>query len=255
MATLILGELVPLYVAVPVVVVVAVLLSVGLSRVLTEPFTERLINEREFSSNVSHQLRTPLAALRLRLEDMTLWPSITDPEIHTELDACLNEVDRLAGTVDDLLSLARDGSIGDATTIDLCKTATLAVERWRSHFEEAGRPLEMEFTTKTLRVKTPERAFFQVIDVLLENALTHGKGAVTVSIAARDKYGAVYVTDEGTLVHDDVTRLFLRSYKSASSVGLGIGLALASNVAKSAGAQLMVSSMSPTTFELRIPRK
>lgn len=253
-STLVLGELVPIYVSAPVVVVVAFALAVILSRLLSEPFTQRLEQEREFSANVSHQLRTPLAALRLRLEDMSLWPS-TDDEQSVELDACVGEVDRLAGTIDDFLALARDGGVGPSGVVDLCKATAIANERWSSEFASKGRLLELDHAVESLRVKTSERALFQVIDVLLENAIAHGDGVTTLSVASRGKHALVLVTDEGHLDPNDASRMFERSYRSASSAGSGIGLALASDIALGAGIVLQLASLSPTSFELRIPRK
>lgn len=252
-ATLVLGELAPFYVAVPIVVVVAVALAVVLRRALARPFVAQLQGEREFSSNVAHQLRTPLAALRMRLEDVTLWPE-ADLAVKAEMQACVHEVDRLAGTIDDYLALARSGSIGSTAVFDAAKAATVAAERWRPHFETGGRALLLDADGVGMRLTTSERAFSQVMDVLLENALVHGQGTARVAVLSDGSRGVVRVSDEGALDERDAQHLFERSFRSATSEGSGIGLALAKEICESSGGRLRVVNLDPTCFEVAFLR-
>jgi signal transduction histidine kinase len=275
-----------------VVILFAVLLAVALSRQLSRPFTElarytdrmwaegardaprsgvpeadqladaldrsreRVVEmvrrEREFSANASHQLRTPLTALRLRLEHLTLGPE-TSETVRAELDASLHEVDRLAGTVTDLLELARSGGIGVVADVDLHATVGEATARWRPRFDEVGRRLVVRAEPDRVMVATSPRAVHQVLDVLLENALRHGEGHVDVHVRLLDGRATVCVADEGGLDGSETPRLFERSYRSSASRGSGIGLALARGVAESVGARLRVVTEVPTAFELSIP--
>ncbi len=214
---------------------------------------ELVRREREFSSNASHQLRTPLAALRLRVEDLSLWPEAT-PEVRDELVAALAEVDRLADTITDLLELARSGDIGGWRELDLFQTAQSAAQRWAPRFDEAGRSLVVHRPDTALSASTSTRAVGHVLDVLLENALAHGTGAVGVALVDHGDSVALRVTDEGRFDGALVERAFQRRARSATSSGSGIGLDLARSIAESAGARLVLASQHPTAFELVMPR-
>lgn len=215
---------------------------------------ELLRAEREFSSNASHQLRTPLAALRLRIEDLSTWPEVSG-DARTELDAALGEVDRLADTVTDLLELARSGGIGGWRQIDLRETAVEAAARWQTRFQDAGREIDVAPHAGDAGVASSERAVHHVLDVLFENALVHGAGAVHVSVRDLDGHLSLRIADEGRFDRDLRERAFQRRVRSASSGGSGIGLDLARDIAESAGARLTLVSEDPTAFELTVPRQ
>jgi len=211
-----------------------------------------LRSEREFSSNASHQLRTPLSALRLRIEDLSTWPEI-GPAARDELHAALGEVDRLADTVTDLLDLARAGDIGDRRELDLDATAGEAVARWAARFDERGRRLVHVRATCPVRAVGSGRAVHHVLDVLLENALAHGAGTVDVTAQEVDGCGIVRVADEGAFDRGMTEHAFRRSARGTASAGTGIGLDLARRIAESAGAHLRLVSHAPTVFELELP--
>lgn len=216
------------------------------SRVRIEELLQR---ERQFSSNASHQLRTPLAALRLRLEDLTMWPEVP-AEARQELEASLSEVDRLAGTVTGLLDFSRSGGIGTWAEVDLWAVAGEAVDRWEATFEQKDRTIELRGDDDRARVATSERAVQQVLDVLLENALVHGRGAVVVDVAHRGDRVVLQVADEGRMDGPGDAKVFDRAHRSSTSSGSGIGLSLARSIAESVGARLGLARREPTTFEL-----
>lgn len=253
LATLVFGALVPLPIAVPVVVVAAVVIAIALAGPLSKPFKVQLDREREFSANASHQLRTPLAALRLRLEDMTLWRQ-TDAEQRAELSAAIAEVDRLTGTVSDLLALARGDAVhSESEVLDLAETSASAAARWRPHFQSKGRSLLINTPPEELAARISERSLSQVIDVLLENSLRHGNGITDVRVELDGGCGVLTVGDEGSISGEVASHVFERSYRSPTSSGSGIGLALARELVEAAGAQLRIASTDPTSFELRFP--
>lgn len=206
-----------------------------------------LVREREFAGNVSHQLRTPVTALRLELEDLTLWPETT-PAVREQLDRALRELDRLSDTIGHLLELARGSSIGGATETDLVTLAQQAVRRWRPLAD--GRRLECR-AEGTVTVRLPPGPVEQVLDVLVENALRHGRGRVDVDVVGNADHARVCVRDEGTARLDD--RIFERHVNRPDSSGLGIGLAVARDVAQAVGARLVVDEAPTTSFSLLLP--
>jgi signal transduction histidine kinase len=252
LATLGFGSLVPLWLAAPVVVVCAVGIAFALGPRLTRGLTTQIEREREFSANASHQLKTPLAALRFRLDDLTLWPE-TATEVKAELIECMAEVDRLTGTVEDLLSLARDGAPASTSAVDLADAAASAVGRWRRLFGEKERELSFSAPPEPVLVTTAPRPMLQVIDVLLENALSHGAGTTKVHVELATGRGLIMVADEGNIDPKAVDRIFDRSFRSATSAGSGIGLALARTIVDTTGGRLVVAALSPTCFELSFP--
>jgi signal transduction histidine kinase len=213
---------------------------------------ELVRREREYSSNASHQLRTPLAALRLRLEDLRLWPDQPGP-VRDELDAALGEVDRLSGTITDLLELARSGGIGAWSDVDLCQVVETAGERWQDRFARAGRRLVVSAGDDRPIAATSEGAVDQILDVLLENALHHGRGFVDLQVQHLDTHVVLRVCDEGEVDRSVGSRMFQRFFRSSQSTGTGIGLALAGSIADSVGARLRLASRNPTVFELVLP--
>ncbi len=246
------GSLVPWYVGVPTMSVLALGLAFLLAPWLSRTLNNQIEAEREFSSNASHQLKTPLAALRFRLDDLTLWPETTK-EVQAELIECMSEVDRLTGTVEDLLSLARDGKPANTSAVDLADAAASAVGRWRRIFAENNRELTFSAPPDSVLVTTAPRPMLQVIDVLLENAINHGQGKTSVKVEAVNGRGVVLVGDEGSVDGAVVDRIFDRSYRSATSAGSGIGLALARTIVDTTGGRLVVQSLDPTCFELSFP--
>jgi signal transduction histidine kinase len=218
---------------------------------------ERLVDvirrERDFASNASHQLRTPLTALRLDLEDLSMIPEVR-AVAGAELQEALTEVDRLTETVSGLLHLARLRSPGESVDLDLDELVEQAAARWRPAAESAGRPLDVD-AHGPVPVEAPPAAVLQVLDVLIENALDHGEGKVTVVTDRQEDHGRVQVCDDGPGLDEVAAEaLFTRRHRGASSSGEGIGLALAKEVTQALGGRLAVRPGPHTTFELLLPR-
>jgi signal transduction histidine kinase len=212
---------------------------------------ELLRRERQFSANASHQLRTPLSALRLRLEDLTRWDE-TEPVVGDELVAAIGEVDRLAATISDLLELARLGGIGAWNDVDVVVPVSRSWERWEPIFAGSGRQVVFDGPQEAVVAPTSARGLQQILDVLLDNALEHGTGSVTLQVHRGDDAVLVRVADEGTLDRSDrdqAIETMAATHRSSS----GIGLALAQTIAETAGARIAVASTHPTVFEVRLP--
>jgi signal transduction histidine kinase len=198
--------------------------------------------ERAFSADASHQLRTPLAALRLELEAMELR-GLASPE----LDAALNQVERLQDTVGTLLALARDAPRGSALT-PLQPLLDDVEQRWHGPLAADGRPLQLRIRDGVTSARGSPTVLREILDVLLDNAHRHGAGAVGVDVRRTGRFVAIDVSDEGSGPTVGPDELFAR--RTASADGHGIGLALARSLAYAEGAQLTLSQAAPPVFTL-----
>jgi signal transduction histidine kinase len=196
-----------------------------------------LARERAFSANASHQLRTPLAALRLALESMELRLEATP-----ELDEALTEVDRLEATIQLLLDVARDAPRTPVTS-DLRTLLDAAERRWRGPLAAEGRPLHSELRVAEVEARATPAAVGELLDVLVENALRHGEGAVTLVVReASTGWLALDISDEGTGFAEP-SRALTRGVGTGD--GHGIGLALAVALAEAEGGRLLLARSGP----------
>jgi signal transduction histidine kinase len=215
-----------------------------------ERITRLVAREREFSANASHQLRTPLTALRLRLEEIGLQAS--SEEERDEVAAALAEVDRLERTVADLLAYAREARAGEAVDLDLAALIRRHAETWSVLYERAGRRLDVD-AGEPVPVHASPGALGQVLDVLLENALRHGAGRARISVADDPRRATVAVEDEGKGVSADMRESIFDRGESVGG-GSGIGLHLARVLAVAEGGRLRVAPAALARFELVLPR-
>jgi len=205
--------------------------------------------QREFAANVSHQLRTPLTAMILRLDELA---TLDDPAAaHEEIQATLRVADRLERTVTDLLALARAGDIGRPRDLDLAELADRHGDTWLPVYAEAGRPLRID-VQRPLPARVSPGGVAQALDVLLENALTHGKGTTRLSARTVDGRGVLRVEDEGAGVPEPLERaIFDRAVSTAGSTGLGLPLARA--LVEADGGRLVLARARPARFEIVLP--
>lgn len=213
--------------------------------------SELLRRERDFTSNASHQLRTPLTGLQLTLE--AGLEQSNDARLRSVVEEALATTRRLQDTVEEVLRLS--GSHGllrpvpaDRSLEDLLRSSE---ERWYGAFADAGRRLEYAGSDVPGDVAVPGGPLTEILDVLLDNARAHGHGTVRVRVRDLDDALAFDVTDEGE-VHGDTGRLFDRGH-TGSGAGTGIGLALAHDLAVTLGGRLSLTSRTPTTFTLLVP--
>ncbi|MHB1243813.1 MAG: sensor histidine kinase [Gaiellaceae bacterium] len=200
--------------------------------------------ERAFSANASHQLRTPLAALRLELETMEL-----NGDASPELPAALAQVDRLQETIETLLSLARGAPANDTLT-PLRELLEDARSRWQGPLAAQGRTLSVWSENPEICVRASPSVLREILDVLLDNAVRHGSGAVELQGRRSGGSVAIDIGDEGAGPPLDAEQMFARS---AGAGGHGIGLALARSLAHAEGGRLLLSRPAPPVFTLFLP--
>lgn len=205
----------------------------------------RLAAERQFAADASHQLRTPLTALSMRLEEISSTTS--QDEVREEAEKSLEQVERLVGVVDDLLGRSRRALGSGTELVNLEDVFDQQREEWVPTFERARRRLVIE-PTDALVFATPG-GLAQVLATLIENSLKHGAGTTTVS--ARESNGSqaivIEVRDTGAGVPDDIAaRIFEREVTGGR--GTGLGLALARDLVTADGGRLELAQRVPAVF-------
>jgi len=192
--------------------------------------------ERRFSADASHQLRTPLAALRLELESTAL----ESPSGEAALAAALAQVDHLQSTIETLLAVARGSPTGDKTA-DLKQAVRDIEARWHGTLAEEGRPLYADVELEPAVAAISPAVLTEIIEVLMQNAHTHGSGAVNLAVRRIGDAFALEVSDQGPGFGEDSEEAFRRGRGS----GHGIGLSLARSLAHAEGARLQITRAGP----------
>ena len=213
--------------------------------------------QREFVANASHQLRTPLTGLRLRLEAAALKAG---PELGQELEAAEQEVQRLAQLLTALLTLAREGDRPTArATVSLRAAVERAEERWTERARSSGNELATACSGNAV-ASASEEDLAIVLDNLIENALNYSPGGVVTVECGRDRQ-EVYlaVLDEGPgLEPGEEARIFERFTRGSggrSSAGTGLGLALVATLARRWGGTATIANRPEggARAEVRLP--
>ncbi len=208
--------------------------------------TRSLASERDFASDASHQLRTPLTALLMRLEEI----SVTDDlmVVKEEAGIAIAQVERLTKVVDELLSRSRRGHVAEPPSVSLDSVIAALQREWQPAFEQARRSVRVH-GQRGLFVRATPVALSQVLSTLLENSLAHGRGTVDVHARRSGPSVVVEVSDQGEGVPSTIApHIFERSVSTAQSSGLG--LALARDLAEANGGRLELIQAQPAIFAL-----
>lgn len=207
---------------------------------------------RSFTADASHQLRTPLTALRLQLD---LAAQLDGDARAVALDEAVVELDRLEQVVEELASLTDVGASEES--VDVGALVADVVEAARPVARAAGRTIELEVLPHPAVLARPG-AVRQAVQVLVDNALQHGRGAVTVGVRptlpdAAAQGVRIVVTDEGDGPDDAaVARLMSRDRASLPPLRGGRGLRLARRLVEGEDGRLVVTPHDPTvTLVLR----
>ena len=222
---------------------------------------ERLVaSQREFVADASHQLRTPLTGLRLRIE--AAREETGEPGAREELDAALGELDRMAQMVGELLELSRAGERDEAgEELSLAEAVSRAECRWSREAEERGQTLR----TSTSRGDEPHSRTFaavadvdRILDALIENALRYSPAGSAVTIAVTP--GGLQVSDEGPGVAPGEEELVFERFHRGTAgrqgpAGTGLGLPIARELARRWGGDVVLRRRPEggTTAEVALP--
>jgi signal transduction histidine kinase len=224
---------------------------------MTERLGRAIRSQREFAADASHQLRTPLTGLRLRLEEARA--ASTRADLEHELDAGLREVDRIAQTVDELLVLSRTGERDTpGEVLDLAEVVHAGARRWQAAAGAHGLTLQTETGAATQPVWCARADLDRALDAIVENAILYGAKGSAVTI--RSEGTAIDVLDEGAGIapgeEEQIFARFRRGRAGADGTpGTGLGLAIARELMRCWDGDAQLANRSPrgARATLRLP--
>jgi heavy metal sensor kinase len=220
--------------------------------------------QRRLVADASHELRTPLAAMRAEI-DVSLLADDLEPAARGVLESAREEVDRMARTVDALLTLAiaDDGDLDMRLgVVDLAALSEEVLERLRPIAAERG--VTLELLGERVGVLADASRLAEAVRNVVENAIAFspGGGDVVVTIAGHGRTGRITVADEGGGVpadlHERIFDRFFRADRSRarSSGGSGLGLAITREIVGAHGGRVWVDGHpgAGAVFVIEVPR-
>ena len=206
---------------------------------------------REFVSNVSHELRSPLASVRAMVETLESG-ALDDREIALDfLRRIQDDIGRMTALADELLELSslESGQMPlHLSPVDLREAAGAIVERFRLAAKEKGVDIKRGVSADAPRAMADPAKLDRILTNLLENALrfTPRGGRIEISVRARPRWVDVSVSDTGAgISKEHLPRVFERFFKadrSRSDGGTGLGLAIAKHLAQAHGGEIRAES-------------
>lgn len=195
--------------------------------------------QRSFVADASHQLRTPLTGLKLRLENLQ---AKLDSENAAEIELAMDEISRLSTLVNDLLRLARTDRHESPTPQDLMTIVRDRLDTWSAVADGSEISLVLEGGPPGLRVLAVPGAIEQILDNVLDNAIGIAPpgSTVTVRLEPGEFRHCMSITDQGPGLDDeDKTRALSRFWRGDNRrPGTGLGLAIADALARASGGKL-----------------
>jgi two-component system, OmpR family, sensor kinase len=205
-----------------------------------------LESQRAFVADASHQLRTPLTGLRLRLEAAGVKTS--DPAVAKELQAAEHETERLNQLVEDLLALASSEQPAEDDRADLSEAVRAAAERWRGPASESRHEIGFE-TDGDVMVRAGSRELAAILDNLVENAIKYSPSGSPVTIECESENGSAIVgviSDSGPLDDEVARHAFERFYRGGrGGPGTGLGLPIVEALVRRRGGRARLESIDP----------
>ena len=223
---------------------------------MADDVTDALERQRAFVAQASHQLRNPLTALRLRVEELAAF--IAEAAGRDEHRLALEEADRLRRILDGLLALAQAERGHHRTeTEDAATVADERVAAWQPLAQQRGITLRRTGADRAPVVAVPT-AVGQALDALIDNALKFAGPHATVEVAVRPGPSsvAVHVTDDGPGLADTqrrrATERFWRAPDAQNVDGSGLGLPIAIVLVEASGGDLALSAVEPRGLDARL---
>ena len=196
--------------------------------------------QRTFAADASHQLRTPLTALRLKLERARDMVGTDPAGAEMRIAAAEAEADRLGNIIEGLLMLSRtEAKSAPIESFDVSAIARSRIDHWQPLAAESAITLRFEGPVSATALAVPT-AVEQIVDNFIDNALSivPAKSTLTVRVAKSATQVELHVLDQGPgMSVEDCTRAFDRFWRASSdNGGSGLGLAIVAQLARASGA-------------------
>ncbi len=209
---------------------------------LAERLTDLLAAERERIADLSHRLRTPLAALRLQAE------STTDPEHRAALIA---DIANLEGEVTALIEDLRHRGDDEATLADLAAVVAQRMGFWQVVAAAQDRELSVDYPTGSpVTVAAGDADVLTALDNLVQNVITHTPAGTGFSVTVHDEPPSLTVTDQG----DGLPSADVFDRGSTTGLSSGLGLDIVRRIAESSGGEVRIGDGPGTSIVVRFGR-
>ena len=235
---------------------------------MTEQLDEAFAMQRRFSASAAHELRTPIAVLRTKLD--VFKKKKREQHEYDELVTTMETyIDRLSSIITDLLEFAETSELGEAEDVSLDSVIKTVVDDLESVAQNNMVNVQIDIQPKaqseaqTFIVKGNTNLLYRALYNLVENAIRYNneEGSVNITLETRGQEGVIIIADTGVGIAPEQRELvfepFYRVNKSRSREfgGAGIGLSLVKTIFKRHGASITVSENNPqgSVFTIRIP--
>jgi signal transduction histidine kinase len=214
-----------------------------------------LAEQRGFAADASHQLRTPLTALRLRIEQAQIsaaQPDVRVEVLNEDLEAAAGEIERLQRLVEQLLALARTEKKNVLVDVDVAAVVQGRLEMWNSLAEERHVTLQFAVPEK-ISVKVIDGSLEQILDNYIDNALDYAPehSSISLQVEVSEREVKLSLADEGPGMPEDARQhAFDRFWRGSESQnrpgGSGLGLSIVAQLAAASGGTVALSQNNPT---------
>ena len=235
---------------------------------MTEQLDEAFAMQRRFSVSAAHELRTPIAVLRTKL-DVFKKKKREQREYDELISTMETYIDRLSSIITDLLEFAETSELGETEDVSLDSVIKTVVDDLESVAQNNMVNMQIDISPKAqskaqnLIVKGNTNLLYRALYNLVENAIRYNneEGSVNIILETRGQEGVITIADTGVGIAPEQRELvfepFYRVNKSRSREfgGAGIGLSLVKTILKRHGASITVSENNPqgSVFTIRIP--
>lgn len=235
---------------------------------MTEQLDEAFAMQRRFSASAAHELRTPIAVLRTKL-DVFKKKKREQREYDELVDTMEIYIDRLSSIITDLLEFAETSELGETEDVSLDSVIKTVVDDLESVAQNNMVSVQIDIQpmaqseTQAFIVKGNTNLLYRALYNLVENAIRYNneEGSVNITLETRGQEGVIIIADTGVGIAPEQRELvfepFYRVNKSRSREfgGAGIGLSLVKTILKRHGASITVSENNPqgSVFTIRIP--